>query len=65
MEDLIDKLISLINIYILLHSVMRFFFFFSWWVDVVVALVMSVSRSFVFEVLFVIVCEHVLMSRRF
>lgn len=62
MTDLIDKLISLINIYILLHSVMRFFALYSWWVDVGVALVMSVPCSFVFEVLFVIVCEHVLMS---
>ena len=43
---------------------MRFFPMLPWCVDILVAFVMSMPCSFVLEVLFVIVCQHVLVSCR-
>jgi hypothetical protein len=43
---------------------MRFLVGWSRWFDVLVACVMSVSCSFVLKVLFVIACNHILMSSR-
>lgn len=44
---------------------MRFLVGWSRWFDVLVACVMSVPCSFVLKVLFVIACNHILMSSRF